>query len=905
VSGEGRAATALGRGRDRLRRILGVGVEEEVESELAFHLQMRIRDLQAAGMSPEDAREQATREFGDYEAIEAECMDIAKRRNRSVRRAEWLGELRQDVRFGFRQLIRSPGFAALTVLMLALGIGASTSIFSIVNGVLLRPLPFAQPDRLVAVYQVDGEGAQGQFSHPNFVDVKERSGSFAALAEHASGFAPVLVGENALRVPVARVSSEFFGALDVRAALGRTFLPEEFGATEPVVVVSDAFWRQHLAARRDLAGTTVRVGDQPLTVVGVLPPGITFPGAAELWRPQGRMTDATRTGHNWQVVGRLRAGVSPDAASRELREIGRALKGQYGDDTMMMGAAAVPLHEVIVGGVRPTLLVLVGGAGVLLLITCANVVNLLLSRTAARRRELAVRSALGAGRARLVRQFVGESLVLTLAGGILGAALAWVGMRALLALEPGRLPRVGEVRVDSAALLFALGVSVVAAAGIGLIVAMRASDGSVWGALAEQSRGSSGGAASHRVRSALAVGQVALTLVLLVGAGLLTRSFIRLMGVDPGYRTEGAVVMDVVVPWATSEEEASRTMRMQGELLTRLEEIPGVTTVGSVNILPLGNEGTGSSGSFAKVDRSEVVADFDHLSRLIREPGRSGDALYRVASGGYFPAMGIPLIRGRLFGERDTPESPHAAVVSRSLAEREWPGEDPVGRWIQYGGMDGDLRPFVIVGVVGDIREKSLDAEPEPTFYANVRQRPAGVFGPQNIILRGGDPRAVSTVARGIVREMNPELPVRFRTLDGVFSASLSDRRFSLLLMGIFAVTALVLAVTGIYGIISYLVAQRTREIGIRLALGAPDGAVLGMVLRSGVLLAAAGVALGLVSALAATRLLAALLYGIGTRDPLTFVAVPLLLLGVAALASYLPARRTTRVDPIIVMRAE
>jgi putative ABC transport system permease protein len=901
----GRAATALGRGKDRLRRILGVGVQEEVESELGFHLQMRIRDLEAAGMSPAAAREQATSEFGDYQAIEAECMNIAKRRNRSVRRAEWLAELRQDVRFGFRQLARSPGFALLTVLMLALGIGASTAIFSIVNGVLLRPLPFPQPDRLVAVYQVDVEGTQGQFSHPNFVDLKERSGSFAALAEYASSFVPVLVGETAVRVPVARVSSDFFPALGVRAAVGRTFLPEEFGTGEPVVVVSDAFWRQHLAASRDLAAMTVRVGDQPLTVVGVLPPGIRFPGSAELWGPQGRTADETRTGHNWQVVGRLRAGVSPQAASRELREIGRALKARYGDDTMMMGAAAVPLHEVIVGGVRPMLLVLVGGAGVLLLITCANVVNLLLSRTAARQRELAVRRALGAGRARLVRQFVGESLVLTLAGGVMGAALAFVGMRALLALEPGRLPRVGEVRVDTAALLFALGVSVVAAAAIGLIVALRASDGSVWGALAEESRGSSGGAASHRMRSALAVGQVALTLVLLVGAGLLTRSFVRLMAVDPGYRTTDAVVMDVVIPWATSEEEKARSMRLHGELLARLAEIPGVTAAGSVNILPLGNEGTGSSGSFVRVDRSETVRDFDELTRLMREPGRAGDAVYRVASGGYFPAMGIPLVRGRLFDDRDTPQTPHAAVISRSLAEREWPGQDPVGKWIQYGGMDGDLRPFVIVGVVGDVREKSLDAEPEPAFYANVRQRPAGVFGPQNIILQGGDPQAVSAVARGIVREVNPGVPVRFRTLEGVFSASLSERRFSLLLMGVFAVTALVLAVTGIYGIISYLVAQRTREIGIRLALGAPVGAVRGMVLRSGVLLAAAGVALGLVSALAATRLLSGLLFGIGTRDPLTFVAVPLLLLGVAALASYVPARRTTRVDPIIVMRAE
>ena len=896
---------AFGRGRDRLRRILGVDAGEEVESELGFHLLMRSRDLEAAGMSPAAARAKAADEFGDYGAIERECRKIAKRRNRSVHRREWLAELRQDVRFGFRQLRRSPGFTLTTVLMLALGIGASTAIFSIVNGVLLRSLPFPEPDRLVAVYQVNAEGAQGQFSHPNFMDVRERSRSFAALAEHASASAPVLVGETAAQVPVAWVSADFFPAVGVGAALGRTFLPEDFGTGEPVAVVSDAFWRQYLGASRDLTARTVRVGGQPLTVVGVLPPGMDFPGNAELWRPQGPMANATRTGHNWQVVGRLRAGVSPRAASRELHGIARGLKRRHGDETLMAGAAAVPLHEVIVGGARPTLLVLVAASGLLLLITCANVVNLLLLRTAARRRELAVRRALGAGRARLVRQFVGESLVLALAGGVLGTALAWVGTRALLALEPGRLPRVGEVRVDAAALLFALGVSVVAAAVIGLIVALRASGSSVWGALAEESRGHSGGVAGNRVRSALAVGQVALTLVLLVGAGLLARSFIRLMEVDPGYRTRDAVVMDVVIPRAGGEAEQSRGMRFQDELLARLAEIPGVRAAGSVNVLPLDDAGEGSSGPFAKVGRTEVVRGFEDLMRLLREPGRAGEAEYRVASGGYFPAMGIPLIRGRLFDERDTPDGVHAAVISRSLAEREWPGQDPIGQRVQYGGMDGDLRPFEIVGVVGDVRERALDAEPRPTFYANVRQRPSGVSGPHNIVLYGGDPEAVSAMAREILREMNPEIPVRFGTLEQVLSTWLSDRRFSLLLLAIFAVAALVLAVAGIYGIIAHLVAQRTREIGIRLALGAPAGAVLGMVLRSGVLLAAAGVAVGLVSALAATRLLSGLLFGVGTRDPLTFVTVPLLLLGVAALASYVPARRTTRVDPIIVMRAE
>jgi putative ABC transport system permease protein len=822
-----------------------------------------------------------------------------------MRHRDWLDALLQDARFGLRQLLRNPGFALVAVLMLALGIGASTAIFSVVNAVLLRALPYAEPGRLVAVYQVGATGGRGNFSHPNFVDVRERTRSFAALAQHAWSLAPVMVGDQAVRVPVAQVSPEFFPALGAQAALGRTFLPEEFGSGEPVVVVSDDFWRQHLGAARDLAGLTVRIGDLPLSVVGVMPPRVGFPGGTGLWRPQPSMAAATRTGHNWQVLGRLRPGVTPEAATRELDDIARELKRRYGDDTAMASALATPLHGVVVGAARPALLVLLGASGLLLLIACANVVNLLLTRMAARRRELAVRLALGAGRVRLMRQFVAESLMLTLVGGLLGTALALAGVRALLALEPGRLPRVGEVRVDAAALLFALGVSTLAAVGMGLIAALRAADGDIRETLAAGARGQSGGTASHRVRSVLAAGQVALTLVLLVGAGLLARSFLRLVDVEPGYRTEGAVVMDVLIPWTTDEEARSRNLRFHGELLARLRAIPGVREAGSVNVLPLGGDRAGSDGTFLKIDGTETITGFDDLRRLFQDPDRTGYALYRATSAGYFRALAIPLVRGRLFDERDTPGSTHAAVVSQSLAEAHWPDRDPIGQLIQFGGIDGDLRPFVIVGVVGDVRERGLDAEPQATFYANVLQRPAASSGPQNVVLYGGDPVATAATARSVLRELNPEIPMRFRTLEEVFSASLADRRFSLLLLGVFALTALLLAVAGIYGVISYLVAQRTREIGIRLALGARAGTVLAMVLRSGVVLALVGVAVGLLLALASTRLLAGLLFGIGTTDPVTFVAVPLLLIGVAALASYVPARRTTRVDPMIAMRSE
>ena len=896
---------AFSRGVDRLRRILGTNVEEEVGSELEFHLLMRIRDMEAAGMTPGAAREKAERDFGDYQAIERECRTIAKRRDRAMERREWLGELRQDVRFGLRQLVGSPGFAMLAVLTLALGIGASTAIFSVVNGVLLRPLPYPEPARLVSVFHIGDDGSEGNFSPPNFVDVRERTRSFTALAEHSSGLVPVTVGTVAVGVPLAQVSAEFFEALGVRPAMGRGFAPEDFEEGEPVAVVSDAFWRQYLAGSRDLSALAVRIGERPLSVVGVMSPNVKFPAEAGLWIPQRGVADAHRLGHNWQVVGRLSAGVSPEEATRELDAIAKELKAQYGDETWMASAVATPLHQVIVGDVRPALYVLLGSSGLLLLIACANVVNLLLSRMAARRRELAVRLALGVGRGRLMRQFISESLVLTIVGGVLGVMLAFLGVRALLALEPGRLPRAGEVGVDAAALVFALAISILAAVGMGVIVVLRASDADIRDTLAEGARGQSGGAATNRVRSVLAVGQVALTVVLLVGAGLLGRSFLRLAAVDPGFRTEGGVVMDILIPGARDEAGTMRNMSFHHELLTRLAAIPGVAAAGSVNILPLGDGGTGSSGTFLKIDGTEVIQGFEDFERLQREPGRAGDADYRIASGGYFRAMGIPVVRGRTFDDRDTPDRTHAAVISQSLAEASFAGEDPIGQLVQYGGMDGDLRPFVIVGVVGDVRERGLDADPRPVFYANSRQRPRGVSGPHNIVLQGGDPRAVSATARTILRDMNPEIPVRFRTLEQVFSTALADRRFSLLLLGAFAVIALVLAVTGIYGIISNLVAQRTREIGIRLALGARSGSVLMMVVRSGLLLAVVGVAVGLLIAFASTRLLAGLLFGVSTTDLLTFVAVPLLLVGVAALASYVPARRTMRVDPMIAMRAE
>ncbi|HEV2735574.1 MAG TPA: FtsX-like permease family protein, partial [Longimicrobiaceae bacterium] len=477
------------------------------------------------------------------------------------------------------------------------------------------------------------------------------------------------------------------------------------------------------------------------------------------------------------------------------------------------------------------------------------------------------------------------------------------GGELLLALAPGDLPRLDEVGVSGPVLAFALAVSLGAALVLGLAAAMRASRGDVREAMTQDQRTQAGGAGSRRARGALVVSQVALSLVLLVGAGLLARSFLRLLAVDPGYRTAGAVVMELSLPYPEDDAGKARLVRFHDDLFARLRTIPGVREVGGVNDFPLG--GDYSNGSFLILNRPDEVASFEDYQAISDVPERVGYAEYRVASEGYFRAMGIPLVRGRLFGERDTPDAPHAAVISESLARTRWPGQDPIGKLIQFGNMDGDLRAFTVVGVVGDVREQALDSEPKPTFYGFSRQR-AGAAATFHVVMAGRvDPATAIPVARAALRELAPDVPPRFRTIEEVFSSNLAARRFSLLLLGAFAAAALLLAVIGIYGVISYTVAQRTREFGIRMALGARPGDVRRLVVREGTTLALGGAALGIAGALAATRLLASLLYGVSTTDAATFLAVPLLLVAATLLASWIPARRATRTDPMAALRAD
>ncbi|HKN65593.1 MAG TPA: ABC transporter permease [Gemmatimonadaceae bacterium] len=811
----------------------------------------------------------------------------------------------RDLRYVWRTLVRTPGFFLVTVATLGLGIGATTAIFSVVNGVLLRPLPYPDPDRVVLVWQVDKKGRDFNFSDPNYVDIRDESRSFAALAEfHDWGTVSAVVGTgDAVRARHAVASKEFFRVLGLQPVLGRSFVPEEqqLGG-DPAVVISYGFWQRTLGAAPSALQTTIRFDGRSYRIVGVMPAAVDIPTGTELWTPSElEVMPTSRTAHNWNVVGRLRDGVSLGQAQRETSAIARALRQRFGDETWIYDAHVVPLREQLVGDVRPALVVLLAASGFLLLIGCANVVNLLVARMATRQGELALRLALGAGRSRLVRQHLTEALVLSLCGGVLGVLLGIAGVRALLALEPGRLPRINEVGVHWPVFLFALVVSVACAFALGLLTAWRATRGDIRETLAQSQRTQAGAGASHRIRSGLVVAQVALTLVLLVGAGLLARSFVRLLSVDPGFRADNAVVMDVDVP-ASDSSSRQRMIQFYDELMTRFAAIQGVREVGGANFFPLAGGG-GGNGAFLVMSTPTEKLDFEQLPQLLKDKTRSGSAEFRVASPGFFKALHVPLVAGRLFDDRDSPTAMPAAVINASLAKKQWPNENPLGKIIQFGNMDGDLRPFTIVGVVGDMREESLADPPAPTFYAYYRQRPRRATS-FYFVLDGAAPAAsVIATARRMAHDLRPDVPPRFRTMDVVLADSLADRRFLLLLIGVFGGAALLLATLGVYSVISFLVAQRRQEIGVRVALGARSEDVLRLVLRQGATLALIGIVVGAAAALGLTRLITGLLYGVSATDPISFLGVMAILLVVALVASFIPARRAAKVDPMTVLR--
>jgi putative ABC transport system permease protein len=812
----------------------------------------------------------------------------------------------QELRIALRTLLRSPGFTLLAILTLALGIGATTALFSIAYGVLLRPLPYPDADRIVQVFQIGADGRQSaNISEPNYIDLRDGTRSFAALAQVGLvSTVTVLGGSEAARATYLPVSREFFDVIGVQPLLGRTFLPEEQReGAPPAAIVSHEFWQRYLGANSDLSARPLTAEGRTYTVIGVLPPGLGTPASADVFTPRELYPrQESRTAHNWWVYGRLADGVTVEAARREMSLVSGQIRERYGDDTWMADATAVALPERVVGAVRPVLLVLLGASAILLLIAAANVTSLLLARTVARRREMAVRAALGAGRGRLVRQCLTESALLALAGGLLGTLIAIGGVEALRVLAPPQLPRLADVRIDGFAIVFAVSASVLVALGLGLATGLRAGTGSLPTSLGE--RQGSGGRESQRARGLLVSAQVAMTLVLLVGTGLLGRSMLGILALDPGYRTGGAMVVSLAPSRSGGDDDTARQIQLQDELMERLAALPGAGSVGGVNDLPLAG-GFYPTGTFLLMNRPDEVTGMEDFVALARLPGRTGQGAFRVASGGYFSAMDIPLIQGRLFDERDHIDAPHVAVVSQSLARSAWPDEDPIGKIVQFGNMDGDIRPFTVVGVVGDIRESGLVAEPQPTFYAHHRQRPAAAGRFHVVVGTRGRPEALFPAARAALVELAPDVPPLVRSLEGIHADWLAQRRFSFLLFGAFGATALLLAMMGLYGVVAYTVTHRTREIGIRAALGAGRGDVLRLVLRQALPLIFLGLGAGILAALALSRFVAGMLYGTSPTDPLTYAVIAAVLAATAGLASYIPARRAAGVDPMVAMRTE
>jgi predicted permease len=812
--------------------------------------------------------------------------------------------LTRDLRYVTRALLRTPGFFLVTVLTLALGIGATTAIFSVVNGVLLQPLPYPRSERIVQLFQLDKDGKRMSVSVPNFRDWQAQTRGFSAMAlSHPPGTVTVNGLHEPARVNASDVSGDFFAVFGLRPQIGRVFSASEvhLGAA-PVAVVSDGFWRRYLDANPGAVGRTITMGTKLFTVIGVMPPEMNYPADNEVWIPEELgESNPGRTTHGWRVVARLKDGVSTAQAKQDLSVVSRRLKEQYGDATWMFDGDLIPLHEQLVGNVRTTLLVLFGAATFLLLIACANVVNLLVARMTVRRAEIGLRLALGATRAKLAQQFLIEAGVLSALGGVLGVGLAVGGVRLLLAMQTGNLPRANEIRVDWLVLIFAVGVSVLTALALGLLAVWQGTRGDIRETLSASQRTQAGSGSSARVRQSLVVSQMALTVILLVGAGLLARSFLRLLEVNPGFRTQHVVVLDLDLPYESGPAAHQRRVAFYEQLMTRVGAIPGVARVGVATGVPL--TGGGADGEFLILSRVDQPITSKDWTDLRNDPTRSGNADYRVVDGDYFRAMNIPLLRGRLFDGRDQPDAAHVAVISASLAKSKWPNEDPIGKIIQYGNMDGDLRPFTVVGVVGDVRGESLAAEPQPTFYAYQPQRRYAGNAFHVVIQTAGDPTPIIASTRAIARAMRPDVPPVLRTIESVVTASVADRRFVLVLVGIFGGAALVLATLGVYSVISYLVTQRRQEIGVRIALGAQRGDVLGLVLRQGGSLALIGIAVGGAGALFLTRLLSGLVYGVSTADPLAFGGVVALLAAVALLASWLPARRAARVDPMNVLR--
>lgn len=816
--------------------------------------------------------------------------------------------LLKDIRYGFRMLWKSPGFTFVALLTLALGIGANTAIFSVVNATLIRPLPYENPNQIVLVWGTNpgGYGWHGKtgFSAANFLDYKEQNKVFEEMSAFIGSSGFTLTGvDHAEHLKSGNVTSDFFKVLKIQPMLGRSLIPEdEQPGRDHVVVLSHGLWQRRFGSDEKIVGQTIHLDAKPYTVVGVLPPGFEFSipdfySPKDLWVPAIVPGDRSERSHNYlSVLARLKPGVTLRMAQADLDAITARLTTEYSHDMSGFGTRLVPLHEEIVGDMRLVLLILFGAVGFVLLISCANVASLQLARASTRQKEIAIRAALGASHGRLARQLLTESMVLAVIGGALGVLIGSWGIKLLSGLRPTGLLPATNITIDFTVLGYSLVLSVVTGILFGLAPALQSKPTRLSESLKEGARGSAAGNSGRRLRGLLTISEVSLSLVLLIGAGLLIRSFVGLLVVDPGFETKNILTVPMGLP-EYAYPEATRQAEFYTQVMERIRALPGVTAVGATSDLPPTTNSHSSSFSIA----GHAPLELSDNSLSVED---------RLATPDYFRVMGIPLTAGRAFSEADNRSAPPVALVNQTFARRFFPNENPIGQRLRFGEPKPSNPWITIVGVVGDVRGFGLDKQPNSEIYQVYQQSNGGYFSQlpylHLVVRTAGEPNSAAAAVLAAVHEFDKNLPLpRARTMEIILAASIGARRFNMVLLGLFAGIATILAAVGIYGMISYSVAQRTREIGIRMALGARRVDVLKLVLRNGMILALSGVALGLAGAFALARLMRSLLFAVTPTDAVTYAIVSVSFLAVALLACLIPARRATKVDPLVALRYE
>ena len=872
--------------RNILRRIQGLWrsetIHREIVDELQFHIDTRVEENIRRGMSPDEAQRDAERRFGNMTRIREQGYD--------VRGGRWLETFWQDLRYGARVLIKNPFFTLVAVLTLALGIGANTAIFSVVNALLLRPLPYTEPDRLVQIWQN---------YQPNIPKLGVSGGDFQVWREQTQSFAQMaaylyfprrlnLTGEGEPeKLSATHATANLFSMLGVTANQGRTFRPEEDQpGQEPVVLLSHSLWRRRFQAEPNLIGKTIKLDDQGYRIVGILPSDFRSPDWADVWLPAGLTGDerTQRISHPFSVIARLKPGVTLAQARAELETFERRAQQEFPKTSKGWGVSAYPLKQEFIGDLKPALLVLFGAVAFVLLIAVANVVNLLLVRAAARQKEIALRLALGATRARIIRQLLTESLSLALLGGLAGFLLALWCVDLLVSSGPANLPQLKSVQVDFSVFGFTFGIIILSGLAAGLLPAWSASRPDLNDALKEGGRSSTEGRGRARLRELLVVSEIALALVLLVGAGLLIKSFANLLGVHPGFRPDHLLTMEVSLPEAKDAND-NQGARLFEQIVARVRALPGVQAAGGVNVLPVNSE-QGNKRRFIAEDQP------------IKDTATLPVAEVRYVSLDYFQTIGIPLIKGRLFTEHDWNQP--QMIINQNLAERYWPNQDPIGKRINVSPFAQQPNWAAIIGVVGDVKHFGLDATPTLDIYW------PGFWTRYMVVRTSNDPLQSAAAIQNEIHSVDKTLPVaEIKTMEQHLADSVAPRHFSMLLLLLFAAMALLLSAVGIYGVISFCVTQRTHEIGVRIAFGAQKSDVLKLVIGQGMLLTLTGLAIGLIGAGGLTRLMSSLLFGVSANDPATYVAIAVVLGVVSLLACYLPARRAAKVDPMVALRYE